>query len=390
MELARRMFSERYRDVYNKIKDVDSEMRSKALENDPDIRETLHKARMAYKNREYPKVIFYTWKLLESMNGVFDSIDELEQFKETVIKDFYQSRGEQLSNEELAQMSEALGSKPLAQGPIQRPKASKLEYLLYTVAAPDPNLSISMIKQAAGPVQWLQENIPTFTQMEGALLDRIFRNKMGKQREAARRALSIAENAYSSINEMFKLLDAARTDFSSYISTARKFRNKFNQQKQELSTIYQTHFADIVPKKTETPTGTPVAAPVGAAPIELTTETSGEQAPPASPPTPPATAPVQATQPPPSGQSSTDADWEFEENGPPTLTSEQMEEFRANMDKPAAQVINLWKAAKIAAANGDRGISATLLVRASEICDDNDDEADAKLLIQAAEKVLQG
>ena len=226
--------------------------------------------------------------------------------------------------------------------------------------------------------------------MEGALLDRIFRNKMGKQREAARRALSIAENAYSSINEMFKLLDAARTDFSSYISTARKFRNKFNQQKQELSTIYQTHFADIVPKKTETPTGTPVAAPVGAAPIELTTETSGEQAPPASPPTPPATAPVQATQPPPSGQSSTDADWEFEENGPPTLTSEQMEEFRANMDKPAAQVINLWKAAKIAAANGDRGISAALLVRASEICDDNDDEADAKLLIQAAEKVLQG
>jgi hypothetical protein len=392
MELARRMFSERYREVYNKIKDVDSEMRNKALENDPDIRDTLHKARMAYKNREYPKVVFYTWKILESMSGVFDSVDELEKFKETVIKDFYQSRGEQLSNEEFTQMNEALSAKPLVQGPVQMPKASKLEYLLYTAAAPDPSLPIGMVKQA-GPVQWLKENIPTFTQMEGALLDRIFRNKMGKQREAARRALSIAENVHSSIKEMFKLLDAARTDFTSYISTARKFRDKFNQQKQELSTIYQTHFADIVPEKTETPAAPVPAAP--AAPIEIATETPAK--PPAVAPVVPApaapVAPVAAIPPPPPVEQmpeSAEADWEFEENGPPTLTSAQMEEFRANMGKPAAQVINLWKAAKIEASRGDRGISAALLAKASEICDDNNDEADAKLLLQAAEKVLQG
>lgn len=391
------MFSERYREVYNKIKTVDSEMRNKALENDPDIRDTLHKARMSYKNREYPKVVFYTWKILESMSGVFDSIDDLEQFKETVIKDFYKSRGDQLSDEELTQMSESLGAKPLAQGPVQMPKASSFECLFYTVAAPDPNLSIGMIKQA-GPVQWLKENIPTFNQMEGALLDRIFRNKMGKQREAARRALNIAENAHSSIKEMFKLLDSARTDFTSYISIARKFRNKFNQQKQELSTIYQTHFADIVPEKTEVP-----AAPVPATPIEVVKETlpSEPQAQvPSAAPVVPSTAPTESIIPPPSPveqplpveqpPESAEADWEFEESGPPTLTSAQMEEFRANMGKPAAQVINLWKAAKIAASRGDRGISAALLAKASEICDDNDDEADAKLLLQAAERVLQG
>ncbi len=397
MELARKTLSRRYRDVYNKIKEIDNDMREAALSSDPGIRDSLHEARMAYKNREYPRVLFYAWKILETMDGIFYQIYELEKLRETMMEEFY-GEGTKLSDDELRQMSKALGNKPekpLAQGPVQMPKAAKLEFLLYAAATPDPDsIPMGMIKQA-GPMQWLQENIPTFHQMEGALLDRIFRNKMGKQREAAKSALNIAERAHASIKEVFKQLDAARTDFSSYITIAKRFKDRFEQQKQQLSALYQSNFADIVPdmskynkdKSDETaPAVAPLVAPVAPAPVESPAPPPVAPAPaPAPPPAPVIPSPPVETAP-----ASAEADWEFEEQGPPTLTSAQMEEFRANMGKPAAQVICLWKQAKIEKARGNKGISAALLVKASEICDDNNDAADAKLLIHIAERVLNG
>lgn len=397
MEFARKTFSRRYREVYNKIKEIDTDMREAALSSDPGIREALHEARMSYKNREYPRVVFYAWKILESVDGIFYQIDELEKLRETMMEEFY-GEGTKLSDKELRQMNEALGKKPEAP---KVPKAAKLEYLLYAAAAPDSDMIPSEMVKQAGPIQWLKENIPTYHQMEGALLDRIFRNKMGKQREAAKRALNIAEKVYSSIKEVFKQLDAARTDFSSYIAIARRFKEKFNQQKQELSALYQAQFADIVPDMGKYNKNEGTAAPPAATPEAPLAATPEVAAPVVTPEIPVAQVPVQvpdipsskavpAAAPSPS-PSSSEAEWEYiEENGPPTLTSAQMEQFRANMEKPAAQVIILWKQAKIEAARGNRGISAALLVKASEICDDNDDAEDAKILIQAAERVLQG
>lgn len=378
MEIARRTFSPRYNEVYNKIKEVDTNMREIALSSDPGIRDSLHEARMAYKNREYPKVVFYAWKLLESVDGIFDGIDELEQIKDMVMREFHEDSSK-LTDEEIAQMNKALG-KPAT----KLPKASKLKYLLYTVAAPD----IELLK-TADSAQWLKENIPTFHQMEGALLDRIFRNKLGKQREAAKRALNIAEKVYSSIKEVFRLLDEARTDFSSYISIAKRFQNKFDQQKQELSTLYQTYFADIVPSNhTEQ---TPPVAPVVTQPPTVPQPLEVPQANISTPGEPVSSSelietsePIQAPVfPQEQEQVPEQAESEYEESGPPTLPSIQI-------NKPAAMVVYLWKKAEAEAKKGNKGISAALLAKASEICDDNNDSNHAKLLIQAAEKVLKG
>jgi hypothetical protein len=381
MEHARYLFSRKYRDVYNKIKEIDSDMREIALSSDPGIRESLHEARMAFKNREYPRVIYHAWKILESVDGIFSQVDELEKIRESIMEEFY-GEGTKLSDEEIRQMNTALGKKPLAQKPVQMPATANLEFLLYTTAAPSLDLSSAEMIKQAGPIQWFQENIPSYRQMEGALLDRIFRNKMGKQREASKQALRIAEKVYGSIKDVFKQLDTARTDFSSYVTIAKRYKDRFDQQKAELSTLYQSQFADIVPDmsqynkdKIENKPAQPQPAQPQPAqpqsvqesiPVEYTSIQYGTEK------------PIQEEPP------SSDAVMEQDEEEPPlTMRSEQL------VGNAAKQVLQLWKRAKIEAKNGNRGISAALLVMASEICDDNDDAIDAKRLIQAAERVLK-
>jgi hypothetical protein len=407
MELARKTLSRRYRDVYNKIKEIDNDMREVALSSDPGIRDSLHEARMAYKNREYPRVLFYAWKILETMDGIFYQIDELEKLRETMMEEFY-GEGTKLSDDELRQMNEALGKKPekpLAQGPVQMPKAAKLELLLYAAAAPDPDsIPMGMVKQA-GPMQWLQENIPTFHQMEGALLDRIFRNKMGKQREAAKSALNIAERAHASIKEVFKQLDAARTDFSSYITIAKRFKDRFEQQKQQLSALYQSNFADIVPdmskynkdKGNQTP-----AAPVAPAAPAAPEMPPAPEAPAPAATAPAVTAPIApevSTTPEPSTALMEPAapqqlELDVDEESPKTLTSAEFQDWRNQNPQltgaAALQVISLWKNAETEILKGNNGVAAALLVKASEICDDYDAINGAKAFLLTAEKVLKG
>lgn len=392
MEYARYMFSRKYRDVYNTITRVDKEMRKEALGKEKDLRETIHKARMAYKNREYPAVIYHSWKLQSDLNEIFGKISDLESVRERVMEEFY-GESTKLSDDEIRQMSETLGKKS-SPAPA---KAASLEHLLYAAAAPDVN-DLGILKQA-GPMQWLKENIPTSRQMEGALFDRIFRNKVGKQKEAARKALQLAEKAFSSMKDVFRQLDAARTDFSSYITIAEKFKSRLDQQTQELSSLYQANFADIVPEMTETnkdksgeealpidqaPTS---QAPAGesASPADQVSEPTGQvesvNLPPSSEQAPASSEeaivePVSGAAPPQAGDD--------DEEVPPTMRSNQL------VGQAAERVNALLKQAKLEEVAGNRGVSAALLVKASEVCDFYDAEDDATRFILAAEKVLQG
>lgn len=409
MEHARYMFSRKYRDVYDTIKDVDKEMRNEALGKEKDLRESIHKARMAYKNREYASVMYYSWKLQEDLNAIFSKVNDLDKVRERVMKEFY-GEGSELSGEEKRQMHKALSKKPPVK--TETPKAANLQYLLYAAAAPEVDSTSAMLKQA-GPLQWLKENIPTARQMEGALFDRIFRNKLGKQREAARTALRIAENAFSSMKEVFNQLDASRTDFSAYITAAERFKNKLDQQTQELSTLYQSNFADLVPKEpenkdegvgqppalpatTEGPaadvpaaTTTPLAPPAGASVMpDSTTSSTALVEPVAQEGQPPAVQPPQQA-----AATGQQLELDFEE-APPTLTSAEFQDWRNQNPQltgaAALQVVSLWKNAETELLRGNKGVAAALLVKASEICDDYDAVNGAKSFLLTAEKVLKG
>src|SRR5271157_965120 len=68
-----------YRKIYDAISAVDKKMREKILKNNQGIKKSVHEARMAMKRREFPKVIYFAMKVLDSINGVFESVSELNR-----------------------------------------------------------------------------------------------------------------------------------------------------------------------------------------------------------------------------------------------------------------------------------------------------------------------
>lgn len=342
-------FSE-YRRLYDAVTELDTSMRAAVKERDPDIRTSLHEARMAMKNREFPKVLYYALKLIQSVDGIFD-VSKIEEITSEIFTKEQEASQSSITDEQRQEMEEALGERPL-QGQAQFPTEASLEILLRASAVPE-------LISEAGAIQWLQENIPTAKQMKGNILDRIFRNKAGKQKEAAKEALRLAEQAYSSIKTLFDKLDAARTDFNKYISTVKYYQGLFAKYKGRLSALYQANFSGIVPAKKEVSEAPPAETPATTAPPV--------EAPPATAPAPaPATTPAKAPAKP------------------------KRRQKKPEMASAAEVVIDLVGRAKLAAKDGDFGIASALLVKASEIYDHYDNEEKSIELLIAAEKLLKG
>ncbi len=342
-------FSE-YRRLYDAVTELDTSMRAAVKERDPDIRTSLHEARMAMKNREFPKVLYYALKLIQSVDGIFD-VSKIEEITSEIFTKEQEASQSSITDEQRQEMEEALGERPL-QGQAQFPTEASLEILLRASAVPE-------LISEAGAIQWLQENIPTAKQMKGNILDRIFRNKAGKQKEAAKEALRLAEQAYSSIKTLFDKLDAARTDFNKYISTVKYYQGLFAKYKARLSALYQANFSGIVPAKKEVSEAPPAETPATTAPPV--------EAPPATAPAPaPATTPAKAPAKP------------------------KRRQKKPEMASAAEVVIDLVGRAKLAAKDGDFGIASALLVKASEIYDNYDNEEKSIELLIAAEKLLKG
>lgn len=382
MEHLRYRFDE-YKEMFDEIEEIDSSMRQKALGQKDELRDLLHEARMAMKQRKFPSVVYYAWKIVNSIDGVFDEVKNLDILKTKYLKEQY-GRTDLLPSQ-IREMDEALKQKSTKSN-VRFPKAAKMEILLRAAATPDADLiTKGELISSAGPVQWIKENIPSFEGMKVDLMDRVFRNKTHKQREAARQAMRIAERAYSSINNVFEKLDSHRTDFSSYIDEANKAKNMFDEELSTLSKLYQDHFSHIVPEVKEESTP---AAPREAPPAPR--ESSVEQ--PEVVPDIPVETPQDETievgtdelivDPDMVPQSDTE---QLSFDFPQPHTEEELEQQHV----AASEIVSLIDRSKVSLASGHRGVAIALLARASEICDNFGAEESSSRLLEIAQSIAK-
>jgi hypothetical protein len=328
MEWIRQLSSREYRELIVAVDRVDEVMRNRISYLKPSLRDNLHQARMAMKNREFRKVFQYSNAIIDSVSGVFiEQTDELTQISNRVAEEFSRDKMEDWEKNILEQ---ELGVR---------------------------KASINDLVVEAGVTQWLKEQIPTRKEIEGTLFDKIFRNMQGKQQEAARQALSIAERTYLLIKEAFDALDNERRNIVEYVKLARKYQNKLTAEKEQLKRMYTKYFLTEEPKP----------------PIN-TGEQQNLQNPQAPAPVPP-NAPAPST---PAPTQNTVA---------PNVSNQQVPpvEEDPNRQVIASLFIQVQKAIK----NKDNGIASSLLVKASEMYDNVGDEEKSIKLLRAA-MVLQG
>src|SRR5690606_12678299 len=89
MEHARRYLSDEYSQMTEEIKAIDTSMREKALGQNDELREYLHEARMAMKQRKFPSVVYYAYKLVSSIDGVFEEVSKLNHLKDEYLEQQY-------------------------------------------------------------------------------------------------------------------------------------------------------------------------------------------------------------------------------------------------------------------------------------------------------------
>jgi len=365
--------------MFDEIEVIDSSMREKALGQKDELRELVHEARMAMKQRKFPSVVYYAWKIVSSIDGVFDQVDSLNRLKEKYLKEQYGKT--ELLPSQVREMDQALGKQKPLKDKIQFPKAAKMEMLLYAAAVPDADLiTKAELISEAGPVQWIKENIPSFEGMKVDLMDRVFRNKAHKQREAARQAMRIAERAYASIKNVFDKLDASRTDFSTYIDEANKAKNMFDQEVQTLSSLYKEHFSHIIPEvppkeeerpkeevqevQSETSSEAPGDIEVGTDDLVVDPDMVPQQE------------SFDFSQP-----ESQQLSFDFSQ----PQTEEELEQQHV----AASEIVNLIDRSKVSLASGQRGVAIALLARASEICDDFGAEVASTRILELAQSLTK-
>jgi hypothetical protein len=339
MNVFRYLAFEDYQSMYDEITWIDNNMRDIAKGSDPDLREAIHQARMAFKNREYPKVMYYAWQLLSIMDNIFSDIPKLEILRDKIIKEFNSNTG--LTPSQIEEMHKALGETPTnpLRSKVTMPiKASAIpgKKLLYTIAAPE-------LITEAGVGQWIQENIPSIDQMKGNILERMFKNTIGKQKESAREAMRLAETTYKSIKDFFRKLDENRNDFGNYIKIAKDYQERFIDIKKQMSALYQASFAGINPTQ-----------PVIETPSNILPQ----------------------------------------QNIPPVINqpvSEVALEVTPEGTEKTVAAIEIMKLLVKSAKEqeiGNLGIASVLLVKASEICDKFGDEENSIKFLNAAQNII--
>ena len=334
MEWIRQMSSSKYRRLIAAVDAVDKTMRDNVTRLRPDLRERLHQARMALKNRDFRRVFQYANSLLDSVNGVFiDQMDELDSIGREIYAEFSQDTMDEFDRQ---QLEEELGIR----------KAPRV------AASADPELVIE-----AGVTQWLQEKIPTRKEFEGVFFDRIFKNMQGKQQNAARDALAIAENTYNLIEQAFAVLDDNRRNIMEYVRLAREYQRKLTIEKDKLKRMYVNYFPAVEPTK-------PAEEPAGVSQPPAATTPPAAPQPPATPP-----APQPAT---------------MIGLGPQTATPKPILPGNPQDPKQAKAANDMVARARIEILNGHIGIGIALLTMASELCDQFGDEQRSIGLLKTA------
>lgn len=338
IEWMRQLSSQKYRRLIAEVDRIDDQMRKRVSYLKPSLRDQLHKARMAMKNHEYRTVFQYATAILNSVDGVFiDKMGELDELGRRIYQDFAKDK---MSPEDVKQLEEDLF----------RESATGKSADIYRELVVE-----------AGITQWLQEKMPTRRELEGNLFNSLFQNIKGKQQEAAREALIIAERTYDLIKEAFARLDGERRNIMEYVKLSREYHKNLSREKDRLKRLYLNYFLANEPEA-QTQTAPPVALPAAL-----------PAAPPVSPappvPVAPPAAPVQTP--------------------PATTNPATIDMSGVNQDDPnkKSAVDRLLNRAKLAAFNGDVGIVIALLSKASELCDEIGDEPRSVGLLKAAENL---
>jgi hypothetical protein len=358
--------------IYNILLSKEKEVKEKLMENYPELRDYLHEARMAFKNVEYPRVLHYANAMRKIVNNSFD-FSGLDVSIQQALKEFHGSSA-RLNKEQLEELQKELGE--LEQKQIQTNKESNLHYELISNAT---------------PMQWIKEHLPTSKEIDSKFYEKIFKNMLNKQKEGARTALKIAETIFESVKEIFKKLKTNRNNFDKYVNTINSYKNNLNLYKTTLATIYnKPEFRaaldpNIISETPEIKNQIKSEIIEVQKPDETKEEIKNiEYQHPFTTPT------MQETLP--------EIDLGDEPPDPAKQQQLQLSEFDwANMnpinttdiDKSATSVVQLIKRADIAAANGNYGIAVALLTKASEICDNNNDEYNAISLLNIASEMLK-
>jgi hypothetical protein len=339
MEWIRQLSSQKYRALIREVDRVDAHMRRKVSELKPSLKDQLHQARMAMKNHEYRRVFQYATSILNSVDGVFvEKMADLDALGRRVYEDFAKDR---MSEEERRQLEEDLFREPA------RESVSEAQHELVI---------------EAGITQWLQEKMPTRRELEGNLFNKIFQNVKGKQQEAARDALNVAEKSYALISEAFERLDDERRNISEYVRLAREYHKNLSLEKRKLQKIYSNHFPPEIKEQEDAE----INAPAAQAPV-----VNQPAVPPVQAPAAPAAAPPAPAAPPAAA--------------PPAQPPPANPDLNAEPEDPNKKKANdLILRAKRAVFDGDVGIGIALLVKASEICDEIGDESRSAGLLKAA------
>jgi hypothetical protein len=269
-----------------------------------------------------------------------EKMGELDELGRRIYNDFSKDR---MSEEEKKQLEDDLFREPFQE------KSSAIH---------------SELVIEAGITQWLQEKLPTKRELEGNLFNKLFQNIKGKQQEAAREALGIAERTYALVTEAFERLDDERRNIMEYVKLAREYHKNLSMEKRKLQKRYTDYFPAAEPEKPEETAISEgqAAPPATTAPVTTAPATPPAIAPPTTvPPTPPPAAAPPAPQP-------TD-----KPETPPDPN---------NPNKKAAD--DLVTRAKRAIFAGDVGVGIALLVKASEIYDEIGDEPRSIGLLKAA------
>ena len=216
MEHVRQMVSPKYKRMISSIDYIDRVMRYHMIRLKPTLRDYLHQARMAFKNRDFRKVFLYTKSILDSVDSIFiNQMNELEVLEQELKAEFSKDTTDEF---ERGQIEKSFGV----------PKSSAVEFNDLVIEA--------------GITQWIKEHTPTGKEIEGTLFDKIFQNMQGKQQEAARQSLALADRTYNFIKEIFDNLDRNRRNIVEYVKLAKDYHIKLEIEKDKLKRNYLNFF----------------------------------------------------------------------------------------------------------------------------------------------------
>lgn len=330
--------------IYEILLTKENEVKERLTERQQDLRDYLHEARMAFKNVEYPKVLHYANMIRKIVDELFD-FSGLREEIEKALTEFHGNTG--LTREQLEELAKELKQET----PKKEIKKSNIHSELFSEAT---------------AMQWIKEHLPTSKEIDSKFYEKIFKNMLSKQKEGARTALRIAENIFNSTKEIFKKLKESRNDFNRYITIINNFKQNLNSYKTTLIAIYnQPEFQAALD-----PNNHPVAEV--RKPAEPKVEVQA-----------PAPVPVTEPQAPSVPEKIIEPEAATEEQGSKTAPIDL-----SNISTSATSVIQLVKRAQAAIDNKDFGIAASLLTKASEICDDYGDEINAISFLNAAQLII--